>query len=69
MLLIFASRKGGVGGGGLVYTYGAALHIVAVKVVIERPWLAVDGPFLSAQTSIENTSILYIGSSFLTLEI
>ena len=48
MLLIFASRKGGVGG--LVYTYGAALHIVAVKVVIERPWLAVDGPFLSAQT-------------------
>ena len=29
----------------MVYTYGAALYIIAVKVVIER--LAMDGPFLS----------------------
>ena len=42
--------------------YYMVLHIMAVKVVIERPWLAVDGPFLSfARTCIENTSILHRG--------
>ena len=33
------SRKGGIGRSGWVYAYGAALHMVAVMVVIEKLWL------------------------------
>ena len=33
------SIKDGIGGSGLVYVYSAALHMAAVMVDIETPWL------------------------------
>jgi len=53
-----ASKKGGIGEGGRVSARGA-MHMAAAWLAVEKPWLALAGPFLTllAQTGSGTTPL------------
>jgi len=63
----YMSRKGGTGR----CTQRVQTAWLCLDSALERPWLALDGPFISsyAWMGLENTSLILYGFRFLALKV